>query len=101
LDKVHEYSRGIPRIINNLCENSMVNAFAHERRPVTGDMITEVAGDFRLIGPALPEEMPLSVAGREENSASLLRNFFRLLKTVDNQELEGDKPMQTTAGRRI
>src|SRR5277367_5074430 len=30
LDKVHEYSRGIPRIINNLCENSMVNAFAHE-----------------------------------------------------------------------
>jgi general secretion pathway protein A len=101
LDKVHEYSRGIPRIINNLCENSMVNAFAREQRPVTGDMITEVAGDFRLIAPALPEEMPLSIAGREENSASLLRNFFRLLKTVDNQELEGDKPMQTTAGRRI
>ncbi len=101
LDKVHEYSRGIPRIINNLCENSMVNAFAREQRPVTGDMITEVAGDFRLIGPALPEEMPLSIVGREENSASLLRNFFRLLKTVDNQELEGDKPMQTTAGRRI
>jgi general secretion pathway protein A len=101
LDKVHEYSRGIPRIINNLCENSMVNAFAHEQRSVTADMITEVAGDFRLISPALPEEMPLSVAGQEESSASLLRNFFRLLKTVDNQELEGDKPMQTTGVRRI
>jgi general secretion pathway protein A len=101
LDKVHEYSRGIPRIINNLCENSMVNAFAREQRPVTADMITEVAGDFRLIGPALPEEVPLSAAGQEDSSASLLRNFFRLLKTVDNQELEGDKPMQTTAVRRI
>jgi general secretion pathway protein A len=101
LDKIHEYSRGIPRIINNLCENSMVNAFAREQRPVTADMITEVAADFRLIGPALPEEVPLSVAGREENSASLLRNFFRLLKTMDNQELEGDKPMQSTAVRRI
>jgi general secretion pathway protein A len=101
LDKVHEYSRGIPRIVNNLCENSMVSAFAHEQRPVTAEMITEVAADFRLIGPALPEEVPLSIAGREENNASLLRNFFRLLKTADNQELEGDKPMQTTAARRI
>jgi general secretion pathway protein A len=101
LDKVHEYSRGIPRIINNLCENSMVNAFAHEQPSVTADMITEVAGDFRLISPALPEEVPLSVAVQEESSASLLRNFFRLLKTVDNQELEGDKPMQTTGVRRI
>jgi general secretion pathway protein A len=101
LDKVHEYSRGIPRIINNLCENSMVNAFAREQRPVTGDMITEVAGDFRLIGPALPEEVPLSVSGREENGASLLRNFFRMLKTMDNQELENEKSMQSTAARRI
>jgi type II secretory pathway predicted ATPase ExeA len=101
LDKVFEYSRGIPRIINNLCENSMVSAFAHEQRSVTADMITEVAADFRLISPALPEEVPLSVAGREENSASLLRNLFRMLKTMDNQELEGDKPMQTTAARRI
>src|SRR5450755_9099 len=25
LGKVYEYSRGIPRIVNNLCENSMVN----------------------------------------------------------------------------
>ena len=55
--------------------------------PVTGDMITEVAADFRLIGPALPEEVPLSVAGREENSDSLLRSFFRMLRTMDNQEL--------------
>jgi len=101
LDKVFEYSSGIPRIINNLCENSMVSAFAHEKRSVTADMITEVAADFRLISQALPEEVPLSVAGREENSASLLRNLFRMLKTMDNQELEGDKPMQTTAVRRI
>src|SRR5271166_4457651 len=48
-EKLYEFSRGIPRIINNLCENSMVSAFANEKRPVTGDMITDVAADFRLI----------------------------------------------------
>jgi type II secretory pathway predicted ATPase ExeA len=101
LDKIHEYSRGIPRIINNLCENSMVNAFSNQQRPVTGDMITEVASDFRLISPALPEEVPLPLAAREESSEGMLRSLFRLLRTMDNQELENDKPMQTTAVRRV
>src|SRR5450755_409393 len=55
--KVFEYSRGIPRIINNLCENAMVNAFAREQRNVTPDMIAEVAADFRLTGSiSAPEE---------------------------------------------
>jgi type II secretory pathway predicted ATPase ExeA len=101
LDKIHEYSRGIPRIINNLCENSMVNAFASEQRPVTGEMITQVATDFRLISPGLPEEVPLTLAARLETSEGMLRSLFRLLRTVDNQELENDKPMQTTAVRRV
>ncbi len=58
LRQLHEYSRGIPRIINNLCENSMVSAFAREQRPVTADIITEVAADFRLTpASALPEEI--------------------------------------------
>ena len=51
LCKLYEYSRGIPRIVNTLCENSMVNAFAREQRTVTPEMITEVAADFRLTSP--------------------------------------------------
>jgi general secretion pathway protein A len=96
LEKVFEYSRGIPRIINNLCENSMVNAFAREHRPVTGDMITDVAADFRLISPATPEE----VTAVDENDESALRALYRRLRTVNNQELQPEKPLQATAGRR-
>jgi hypothetical protein len=101
LGKLYEYSGGIPRIINNLCENSMVNAFAREQRPVTSEMITEVAGDFRLTSPSLPEEVPLPVAAREENGESLLRSLFRLLRTMDNQTLETEKPVPATSGRRV
>jgi general secretion pathway protein A len=101
LDKIYEYSRGIPRIVNNLCENSMVNAFSREQRPVTADIITDVATDFRLVSPGLPEESPLTMAAREENSEGMLRSLFRLLRTMDTQELESDKPMQTTAVRRF
>jgi len=100
LSKLYEYSRGIPRIINNLCENSMVNAFSKEERPVTASMITEVASDFRLTSPALPEEVPLSIAAREESNDSILRSLFRVLRTMDNPELDANKSMQTTAVRR-
>jgi len=101
LSKVFEFSRGIPRIINNLCENSMVNAFAREQRPVTADMVADVAADFRLISTALPEEVPASVAAREESNESILRSLFRALRTMDNQQLPAEKPLQATAGRRI
>ncbi len=101
LGKIYEYSRGIPRIINNLCENSMVNAFANEQRQVTGDMITDVAADFRLISPALPEEVPMAMGAREENNESMLRSLFRMLRTVDGETLETSKSMTTTAARRV
>src|SRR5579863_878984 len=98
-EKIFEYSRGIPRIINNLCENSMVNAFAREQRPVTADMITDVAADFRLITQALPEDVSASVRAGDETNEGLLRSLFRALRTMDNQSLPAEKPMQATAGR--
>jgi general secretion pathway protein A len=101
LSKIFEYSHGIPRIVNNLCENTMVNAFSREERPVTADTVTDVATDFRLISPALPEDGPLTIAAREENNESLLRSLFRVLRTMDNQGIEADKTMQTTAVRRV
>ncbi|MGA2904871.1 MAG: AAA family ATPase [Candidatus Korobacteraceae bacterium] len=88
LSKVFEYSRGIPRIINNLCENSMVSAFASEQRPVTAAMVADVAADFRLGNPALPEEVTSGVAAAEENNEGLLRSLFRMVRTMDNQTLE-------------
>ena len=91
MEKIFEYSRGIPRIINTLCENSMVNAFANEQRPVTGEMVTDVAADFRLISPALPEEVPLAAATGAENNESLLRSLFRMVRSMDNQTLEANK----------
>ncbi len=101
LGKVFEYSRGIPRIINNLCENAMVNAFAREQRTVTPDMITEVAGDFRLTGSIATPEEPVGTAENQQNNESLLRSLFRVLRTMDsNQSLE-EKPVPSADGRRV
>ena len=41
------------------------------------------------------------MAAPEENGEGLLRSLFRLLRTMDNQTLESEKSVPTTAGRRI
>lgn len=102
LAKVFEYSRGIPRIINNLCENAMVNAFAREIHTVTPDMISEVAADFRLgTSASTPEEPVDGSAIPAENNESLLRSLFRLLRTMDNEQSLEEKSIPSADGRRV
>jgi general secretion pathway protein A len=48
LDLVHRYSRGIPRIINLLCEHSLIAAYVEESRQVTADIVTGVATELEL-----------------------------------------------------
>lgn len=46
--EVHRQSRGYPRLINTLCENGLINAYAKQSRSVTPEIIEEIARDFRL-----------------------------------------------------
>jgi len=48
LTAVHELSRGIPRLINTICANALITAFARQARIVSPAIIVEVAKDFRL-----------------------------------------------------
>jgi type II secretory pathway predicted ATPase ExeA len=45
IDLVHEHSRGIPRLVNKLCDFAMVYAATEERRVVDGAIIEEVLED--------------------------------------------------------
>ncbi|MGA3033262.1 MAG: AAA family ATPase [Terracidiphilus sp.] len=49
---VYAYSRGFPRLINTLCENALVGAYARQASSVTPGMVEDVASEFRL-EPAL------------------------------------------------
>jgi hypothetical protein len=45
---IHEYSGGIPRVINVICDNAMLAGFAVGRRPVTAVTIEEVCREFGI-----------------------------------------------------
>jgi general secretion pathway protein A len=48
LETIHLYSLGIPRVVNLLCEHSLVNAFVENQRPIAAKIVEDVAREFQL-----------------------------------------------------
>lgn len=46
---IMHYSGGIPRLINNLCENALIYAFTSQTTTVTTEFVREAATDLRLV----------------------------------------------------
>jgi general secretion pathway protein A len=88
IEAVHHYSQGLPRLINTICENGLITAYARNSRTVTPTMVEEVARQFRL-------DLELVNGGREDfgnhrgteirRAASALGDLFlNLLKSAEN-----------------
>jgi general secretion pathway protein A len=57
---IHEASRGVPRIINVICDNALMEAFAAQTRPIVRSMVQAVCRDFDLMAapPVLESTAP-------------------------------------------
>ena len=80
IETIHVYSLGIPRVINLLCEHSLVNAFVEQERPIQPKTVEEVAHEFQLdeVEPIAP---PGGVRGDTDvyNSEAFLQNLGEAL----------------------
>ena len=47
---IHRYAGGIPRVVNLLCEHSLVSAFVDQQRLVSPAVVEAVARDFDMTG---------------------------------------------------
>ncbi|HET7106200.1 MAG TPA: AAA family ATPase [Candidatus Acidoferrum sp.] len=56
IEAIHVYSLGIPRVINLLCEHSLVNGFVDQQRPIQPKIVEDVAHEFQLdeVEPVAP-----------------------------------------------
>lgn len=48
IERIGFYSEGIPRLVNIICDNALLTAYADSRREISADVIKEVAVDLRL-----------------------------------------------------
>ncbi|MDE3168506.1 MAG: AAA family ATPase [Acidobacteriota bacterium] len=79
IEMVHTYSCGIPRVVNLLCEHSMINAYVDSVRPVPAHLVEEVAREFQLDEIAPVAGAGFTAAGQAANTQSLLENLDELL----------------------
>ena len=80
IESVHRFSRGIPRLINTLCENALVSGYARQSSQVTPEIIQEVATDFRL-NVTSDEEAPQLADPDSRKKA--LKTLFRMIEELD------------------
>lgn len=82
IETVHLYSRGIPRIVNLLCEHALINAYVDHLRPVPAHLVEEVAREFQLdeIAPIVSPNVPLSAQAQQSvDTQLLLQNLDELI----------------------
>jgi len=51
MQAVHSYSGGMPRLINIICDNGLLSAYASRKRSVEPAMIEKIAQDLHLTAP--------------------------------------------------
>jgi general secretion pathway protein A len=64
--RVASYSRGIPRVINVICDNALLIAYGAAKKRVSGEMIEEVARDLQFTVPPKLEAAPLATDFHQE-----------------------------------
>lgn len=79
IEMVHAYSCGIPRVVNLLCEHSMINAYVESVRPVPAHLVEEVAREFQLDEIAPIAGAGITAAAQTANTQALLENLDELL----------------------
>ncbi len=63
-EQIYHFSRGIPRLVNVVCDNALVIGYALGKKRIGADVITEAAADLLSVEPPREEidERPIEVA---------------------------------------
>jgi hypothetical protein len=65
VERISYYSRGIPRVINSICDNALGRAWRAGTHEITAELIDEAAVELRLFEPS-PEVMPAGLVNADD-----------------------------------
>ncbi len=89
---IQRCSSGIPRLINTVCENALIAAYAKKLRSVTPEIVEEIATEFRLslASPPRPEKT-------DPIDESEMRKAAQTMLEGSAGEMKGSKLPKTVA----
>jgi general secretion pathway protein A len=94
---VYRYSGGIARLINTLCENALITAYARQLTRVPPEIIAETADDLRLEEAATP---PMEPGNGDDELLQAVRTLLRLHDRLQGMP-EERKPMLASRDRSV
>ena len=77
---VYRYSKGIPRLINTVCENALIAAFAEKSQVVRTEVIDEVAKDLRL---NVLTHRPIAANSVTERQRAVAQSLLGLVEALE------------------
>jgi general secretion pathway protein A len=89
--ELHRHSHGYPRLINTICENALIQAYARQSTSVSPRIIEEIAIDFRLnVLHSSPEQRPSAEDAPLEvaRAAKSLLNLYEHLRNTKSGTAE-------------
>jgi general secretion pathway protein A len=97
---VHRQSKGLPRLVNTLCENALIHGYARQLQTIPPQVIDEIAVDLRLNVEHVPTASSEKGAPSDEvaRAARTLLELYTYLRGV--QQAESDLPVVIGAGAR-
>ena len=85
------HSRGIPRLINTICENALLAGYAKHAATITSEIIDGVARDLRLGVVALDPNRGGTRTSEEVEQRELLLAVKTLLEVRERMQESGTK----------
>jgi general secretion pathway protein A len=112
MKKIVKEAKGIPRILNILCDNALITGFGYKKRPVNSKIVDEVITDFKggekghsllkwVIAPAaflLLLVLVLFFISNKDLISSKMENILSRLKAVSISKVENPDPSLPAVG---
>jgi general secretion pathway protein A len=98
---VYRESRGFPRLINTICENALISAYAGQTPTVTPEIIDAVAREFRLDVVRLPDAGELNGyhGTNGQRAEDLVPDLYSTLRGSVLSEANSDAPAAVPASK--
>ncbi len=98
MDAAHFYSRGIPRVMNLLCEHALLNASVEQTQPVPEHFVAEVAREFHFDDIKPAASYPVSREGPYSAAISVQSRFMNALVslTASTEPILRQSPVPST-----
>lgn len=92
IDRIFEFSKGVPRVINTLCDNAMLSAYSADKNEIDAAFVQSVIGQMMMSAPPEPVAEFIEPAKRHSVAASAARTDLQPTQSVGSMRQTASRP---------